>query len=124
MKPFNLKEHLANPSKKIVTREGKEARIVCTNRKANDKSIIVALVKDSKGNEWATYYNKEGKLFSDEDYNIDLFFVSEKKEGYVNIYKNIYKNNSISQIYDSYEEAFNSRAIDNYVTTIKIEWEE
>ena len=33
MKPFNLEEYLKNPSLKIVTREGKDARIICTDAK-------------------------------------------------------------------------------------------
>lgn len=33
MKPFNLEEYLANPSKKVVTGDGRKARIVCTDAK-------------------------------------------------------------------------------------------
>ena len=35
MKKFNLKEYLKNPSVKIVTRDGKPARIICTNKQNN-----------------------------------------------------------------------------------------
>lgn len=33
MKQFSLEEYIKNPSRKIVTRDGKEARIVCTDKK-------------------------------------------------------------------------------------------
>lgn len=35
MKPFNLEEYLANPSKKVVTRKGLDVRIVCTDVKCD-----------------------------------------------------------------------------------------
>ena len=31
MKPFNLKEYLKNPSRKVVTRDGRNVKIHCTN---------------------------------------------------------------------------------------------
>ena len=30
MKQFNLEEYLKNPSRKVITRDGREARIMCT----------------------------------------------------------------------------------------------
>lgn len=47
MKPFNLEEYLANPSKKLVTKGGKEVRILCTDRKHKDYPIV-ALVKNKQ----------------------------------------------------------------------------
>ena len=31
MKQFSLEEYLANPSKKVVTRDGRNVRIICTD---------------------------------------------------------------------------------------------
>ena len=45
MKPFNLEEYLANPNRKIVTRDGRNVRIICTDRKDSDFPIV-ALVKN------------------------------------------------------------------------------
>ena len=51
MKPFNLKAYLENPYRKVVTRDGRTVRIICTNGKlfspGADDSIypVVALVK-------------------------------------------------------------------------------
>ena len=33
MKQFNLEEYLKNPSRKVITRDGREARINCTEGK-------------------------------------------------------------------------------------------
>jgi hypothetical protein len=42
MKQFNLEEYLANPSRKVVTREGRSARIICTD--AKEGYPVVALI--------------------------------------------------------------------------------
>lgn len=39
MKPFTLEEYLANPNKKVVTRDGRNAKIICTNFLSN-KNVI------------------------------------------------------------------------------------
>ena len=31
MKQFDLQEYLKNPSRKVVTRDGRDVRIICTN---------------------------------------------------------------------------------------------
>ena len=36
MKQFNLKEYLENPERRIITRNGRNVRIICINRK-NEK---------------------------------------------------------------------------------------
>ena len=45
MKPFNLEEYLANPSRKVVTREGKPARIICTDVKGASYSVLALVDK-------------------------------------------------------------------------------
>lgn len=54
MKQFDLQEYLKNPQKKIVTRDGERARIICTDR--NPNYPIVALV--GKKNYFELLYNK------------------------------------------------------------------
>lgn len=121
MKPFNLEEYLTNPSKKLVTREGRDARIICTDRKVDSYTncTIVALVEDEDGTEDCSYFTKNGKYMDGFESSYDLFFAPEKKEGWINIYKNY----RTSNIYNSKEDAFNNRA-PNYIATMKIEWEE
>lgn len=46
MKEFNLTEYLKDPSKKVVTRDGREVRIICTDMKS--EYPLIALVTDKK----------------------------------------------------------------------------
>lgn len=123
MKQFNLEEYLKNPSKKVITRDGRNARIICTNAK-NDYPII-ALIEMPNGRERQPCgYKKDGTLIG-EKLSCDLFFAPEKHEGWINLYK---MNSIISpgpRAYDTKEEAesFAGNRSD-YISTIKIKWEE
>ena len=121
MKPFNLEEYLDNPSMKVVTREGRDVRIICTDRKGD--CPIVALIKNSNGNsEFVASYSKDGVTNEYASALYDLFFAPEKKEGWINIYENNWLD---STIYPSKEDALNMIGGDmKYITTIKIELEE
>lgn len=125
MKQFNLQEYLKNPSRKIVTRDWRTVRIICTDFQS-DKPII-GLVKDKEENKERAYnFSEDGKQYLTEDVvesNLDLFFVPIKKEGWINIYQdNELKCNSI---FDTKEKAEKiGKSLDNYITTIKIEWEQ
>ena len=46
MKEFNLNEYLKNPSQKVVTRDGRSVRIVCSDLKQDFP--IVALIYDEE----------------------------------------------------------------------------
>ena len=125
MKQFSLEEYLANPSKKVVTRDGRSARIICTNRLSENYPVI-ALVND-EDSERCYGYTEFGKFdeYQNIDCDLDLFFVPDKKSGWINLYK---MNSIISpgpRAYDTKEEA-ESAAGDKsyYISTIKIEWEE
>lgn len=126
MKPFSLEEYLANPSKKIVTRDGRSAKIICTDRK-NLNHSIVALVKSKFAEEEnVVCYTKEGKIFNQVSNDADLFFVSEKKEGWINLYRTKTSSQYVtSNPYDSEEKAIEiGKTSENYIATTKIEWEE
>ena len=84
MKPFNLQEYLANPSRQVVTRDGRKVRIICTDRKGD--TPIIALVHNAKeGREYGYAFYSDGKFFRDEDEELDLFFAPEKHEGWINL---------------------------------------
>ena len=127
MKEFNLQEYLANPSQKVITRDGRKARILCTDMK--NEQLVLALVTEGDREDIHFYY-QNGVWCNDfpED-NLDLFFAPIKREGYINIYCNIYYEgsdkyrNSGKNIYSSEEEAKEHKDL-GYITTIKIEWEE
>ena len=127
MKQFNLKEYLANPSRKVVTRDGKSARIICTDRKSDFN--VVALVKFSEfENERVYCYSDNGKYLSGRDgNNLDLFFAPEKHEGWVNMYRDRKGKYIIadSEIYPTKEVASNYMLVGlDYIVPIKVEWEE
>ena len=123
MKQFNLEEYLANP-RKVITRNGRKARIICTDAKNNYP--IVALIETPNGKERQPCgYKEDGTYIIGENHPCDLFFAPEKHEGWLNIYRNksgFYLRGN----YKSKEEA-DEVAKANYKTfcaTVKIEWEE
>lgn len=122
MKPFNLEEYLANPSRKIVTKEGKPVRIVCTDVKGASYSVL-ALV-DKGDYEAPTLYTKKGEYSLGTEGSYDLFFAPEKHEGWVNVYKSESNRSLGAGIWQTEEEAKKWEGAADYVTTIKIEWEE
>ena len=131
MKQFNLEEYLANPSKKVVTRRGLNARIICTDRK-DLIYPIVALIETKPGEEYLQYFTKDGKYYVDDLYQDDLFFAPEKHEGWVNIYDAAIPMQAIGSLVTRYvgssiwptEEAAKKAAVADPVATVKIEWEE
>lgn len=121
MKPFSVKDYLANPSRKVVTREGKQVRIVCTD--AMSEYPIIALVRQCENTENMCNFTKDGTYVKGEENGIDLFFAPEKKWGWTNVYKEGSKNTR-SAIFDTKEEATRFASREDYVDTIRIEWEE
>lgn len=127
MKPFNVKEYYRDISKQVITRDGRNVRILCTNRKGN--TPIIALVEKvcyNKPIELVVVYNINGRAEENRESNLDLFFKTEKKEGWINIYK---RDSSINlctdyRIHTTKEKAEECSKNKTYITTVKIEWEE
>ena len=123
MKPFNLKEYLKNPNRKVVTRDGRNVKIICTNFDSEKYPIIGEI----KGYGYPAIYDEEGYApCSDYDNSTDLFFAPEKHEGWINLYRN---EDGISWISHNYftskkEAEKEGKTHTCSVTTIKIEWEE
>ena len=118
MKQFSLEEYLKNPSRKVVTRCGKNARIICTD--AKNVYSVVALIAEDKYERVETYL-KDGRYNERRHSSDDLFFAPEKHEGWVNVCKSqMYR---CGLIHNSEEEARRSRGCDA-IATVKIEWEE
>lgn len=116
MKQFNLDEYLKNPSRKVITRDGRNVTIHCTNF-AGERPIIAEI----EGLNTSIAFTNDGRF----DYIGDLFFAPEKHEGWVNIYRHSVNSNDpycFDVIYASEEEArhYGSSAC----ATVKIEWEE
>lgn len=124
MKHFNLQEYLKNPDKKIVTKNGLDAKIICTDG-SNPKYPIFALIQNKGGKNVLSYTNN-GKNTDEYESPFDLFFATEKKSGWINLYK--FENNVIfdsNRPYNSEELAKDNIMLAfDYITTIKIKWEE
>lgn len=122
MKQFNLEEYLENPDRRIITRDGRNVRIVCTDRKSYTFPIVVLIEGCYQENICA--YTKDGLYSHGMECPCDLFFAPIKKEGWVNMYKTRSGAAQIGQIYSSKEEAEMGKKDANYISTAKIEWEE
>ena len=118
MKQFNLEEYLSNPSLKVITRDGRNVTIHCTN--FNSCQPIIAQIE---GHNSSHSFTRDGKYcIDDRNLPYDLFFASEKREGWINIFKN---DTVFSEIYETQDLAkeYGMQRPD-YIDTIKIEWEE
>ena len=139
MKPFNLKTYLENPSRKVITRDGRPVRIISTD--ANlfspgpdaSKYPVVALIKVSSANrgkrpneEILNCYNADGNIIPGRNDRSDLFFEPVKVSGWVNIYTSKFSGETTTgSICKTKEEALSLiDGRDNYLDTIYIEWEE
>ena len=125
MEEFNLEKYLEKPNRKVVTRDGRSVRIICTNR-LDENYPVLALI-NNEDSEICYSYTIFGELYINQsiDTELDLFFAPQKKSAWINLYK---MNSIISpgpRAYDTKEEA-ESAAGDKsyYISTVKIEWEE
>ena len=122
MKEFNLQEYLANPSQKVMTRDGRKARIVCTDMK-NEQPILALITEGNR--EDIRFYSQNGVWCNNfPNHKLDLVFAPIKKKGWINIFR--YKTDLYSgDIFETKEKAEKMGKLSkNYITTIKIEWKE
>ena len=117
MKPFDLEA--AKAGAKVITRDGKPARIVCFDRK-HIKSPIIALVSETDHEEELRTYSVRGWYFQSTECGLDLFMAPEKKEGWINIYS---VGGFATGLHKTKAEA-DENASTNRVACIHIEWEE
>ena len=122
MEQFSLEKYLANPSRKVVTRDGRPVRIICTDMKSYNEKIV-GLIPSDTGIESIVTWTQQGKQYLNMDTPNDLFFAPEKHEGWINIFS-YEKSFARGPIYNSKEEAEEiGKLSEYYSTTIKIEWE-
>lgn len=129
MKPFDLEA--AKAGKPVCTRDGRKARIICFDAKG-DKSII-ALVEMGVA-ETPNNYPIDGKAISTKETPCDLMMLPEKKEGWINIYNadtTFYY--ADGRVFETKDEAVQEakeevekeqREKNEYIDTIRVEWEE
>ena len=121
MKPFDIE--LAKQGKPVCTRDGRKARIICFDR--NHQYPVVALIECKDGEEMIAAFTKDGET-DYEPKNNSLMMLTEKKEGWVNVYDADTTFYFVEgRVYDTKEEAIKHINPDHeiYTTTVKIEWE-
>ena len=123
MEQFSLEKYLANPSRKVVTRDGRCVRVICTDMEGTTYPVV-ALIENGSGYEQLTAFSKNGEYAVNESSRSDLFFAPKNHEGWINISREEYGYEG-GLIYDSKEDAEKIAKVNKCcVATIKIEWEE
>ena len=125
MEQFSLEKYLANPSRKVVTRNGRNVRIVCTDMKYKDYPILALEEIPDDNSEYVYAFTKDGNYEIDDLSIHDLFFVPETHEGWVNVYPDdkIIGELCCRYVFHSEEEARQNRG-EQAIATVKIEWGE
>ena len=112
LKPFDIQK--AREGKPVCTRDGRKARILCFDLKNNVCPIVAAVEENNM--EVLYHYDTKG-LNCYKKSEIDLMMLPEKKEGWINVYK--------ERCYESKEEAIRHIAPGtHYIDTIRVEWED
>lgn len=115
LKPFDIQK--AREGKPVYTRDGRKARILCYDFKQNEEYPILVAVENKDGKECALLYSNDGISEMYKSSNNELAMLPEKKEGWVNVYK--------ERIYSTKEEAIEATYDGvTYIDTVKISWEE
>ena len=116
MKALSLGEYLKNPSRSVVTRSGKPVIIHCTNYESDGP-----IIAEVKGYNKSRSYQRNGRYYLYDDSNFDLFFATEKHEGWVNVYRD-FDDVMCGNVFATEEDAkCNAKTA---IATVKIEWEE
>ena len=123
LKPFDLQA--AKSGKPVCTRDGRKARIICYDR--NDLYPIVALIECEDGKEIIGAYSNGGQTEIYEIKGTDLMMLPEKKEGWVNLYrdeesKRVYCGEFIFSEREKAEKHYECN--DTKVATVPVNWEE
>ena len=122
MEKFNLGEYLKNPDRKVVTRNGKDVRIICTD--ARGLYPVVALVECTDGSDCVYTYTIDGTLHLNTTTDDDLFFFApEKREGWATIYGK-FLTGEIFSTKEEAEESVKQCGTKDFVAIAKVEWEE
>lgn len=124
MKQFNLQEYLANPNRKVVTRDGRKVtRFLCTDAKITFP--LIALVEATPGStmECLRTYTKDGNFFVDQISPNDLFFAPTIVKRWGIVYR------KAERLFDTREEAekWMEKADEGekkFCSVCKVEWEE
>lgn len=123
MKQFNLPEHLAHPERKVITRDGRPVRIICTDSDAEGGPIVAIVTMDDKKKRVLNYY-ENGTFFALDSSSVDdLFFEPTivKRWGIVD--------RNAERLFDTREQAEKwmeeaDEGEKKFCSVCKVEWEE
>lgn len=85
MEQFNLEDYLKDPTREVVTREGYNVRILCTDLNKND-CPIVGCIQYPSGIEEVGTFQANGRCSEKYQSDTDLFFAPPKKSRWVFLY--------------------------------------
>lgn len=124
MEQFSLEKYLQDPTRKVITRQGYPARIICTDREGVHDPLI-ALVKRGGGEDLLTY-SKDGKYSHHRvDNDLDLFFAPRKQSRWIFLRKCEYIDKiERSNLYGSKEVAEEVMKKHKGFALTEITWEE
>lgn len=137
MRPFNLEK--AADGEPVMTKNGLPARVICVDANnpwegVDENLCVIALVKkggleqlhryNEKGEYRSTKKNCMGDAVVEADPSLDLVMRTRKREGWVNVYACTDEHQTGVIIYQTPECARENAAAEDYVDTVKIEWEE
>lgn len=122
MKELDL--NLVNQGHKIQTRDGRPARIICTNAK-NSNFPVVVLITYLDGEEHAETCTKDGHVHINMASDLDIVMVPTVRKYWMNLYRN--SNGCLygGDLFDSKEAALAvGQKEDNWIAVKKIKLED
>ena len=126
MKQFSLEEFKKNPNRKVVTRDRKNVRIICTDAKGDYP--VIGLIRSLDNEDYPWRFRIDGAILENEENENDLFFDTVTNDGWVNLYRT--KSEMITfgyfrkTIEDAVKEIDNKSNDCRHIATVKLTWEE
>jgi hypothetical protein len=124
MKNFNLKK--VRQGHQVQTKNGKTVKILKTD--LNNKKPIIGYYEKEDGSQQFCKWNEYGKISNNMESGFDLIMKPEKKEGWINIYRDGNRYCTGNRVYDTKEDAQHKLKVrgllNRILDTVKIEWEE
>jgi hypothetical protein len=115
MKKFDLEA--AKAGAPVVTRSGKKARILCFDRESVEYPIVALI----NGLDVLSFTETGVHSFLNGYTDNDLFMAPQKKEYWVNVYKESFDIVEAGQCHNSEADAIKAKTNDrNYLATVKI----
>jgi hypothetical protein len=117
-----------DPTRPVVTRDGRKARILATHLK-DVTHPIVAAIESAAGQEVIYTFTLDGAMYADSESGSDLIGAPTKHKGWVNLYRRSEPPSGAStlagMVYETIHEAAEGRvAAPSFVACVFIEWEE